>query len=217
MHIRAVVCEIWIENKTVQNLQFRGDCDHPSHEKVVFTIDAKIGNTIIVLPLDNPLYALEKTPCTHVWGVPLSSRIDNSWAVKMFYKSTCAVASRKLIGRVSNRRFQVMDWRYWLTLEWKPRCQIYFKKAGFTTMQVNPTCSATAPRRKILLNLLGSELVPSFVITYNLCCPPSLANILLRQWFSNVDMPLVPYMCFYPRGCIKFNPDHCCNLDTKAP
>ena len=52
--------------------------DHPSHEKVVFTIDAKIGNTIIVLPLDNPLYALEKTPCTHVCAVPLSSRINNS-------------------------------------------------------------------------------------------------------------------------------------------
>ena len=55
-------------------------------------------------------------------------------------------------------------------------------------MQVNPTCCATAPRRQILLNLLGSELVPSFVITCNLCCPPSLANILLRQWFSNANM-----------------------------
>ena len=67
-------------------------------------------------------------------------------------------------------------------------------------MQVNPTCCATAPRRQIVLNLLGSELVLSFVITCNVCCPPSLANILLRQWFSNADMPLVPYMCFYPRG-----------------
>ena len=64
-------------------------------------------------------------------------------------------------------------------------------------MQVNPTCCATAPRRQIVLNLLGSELVLSFVITCNLCCPPSLANILLRQWFSNADMPLVPYMCFF--------------------
>ena len=63
-------------------------------------------------------------------------------------------------------------------------------------MQVNPTCCATAPRRQILLNLLGSELVPSFVITCNLYCPPSLANILLRQWFSNAEMPLVPYICF---------------------
>ena len=78
VHIGSVVWEIRIENKRVQNLQFRGDCDHPSHEKVVFAIDAKISNTIIVLPLDNPLYALEKTPCTHVCAVPLSSRIDNS-------------------------------------------------------------------------------------------------------------------------------------------
>ena len=39
---------------------FSFDCDHPSHEKVVFTIDAKIGNPVIVLPLDNPLYALER-------------------------------------------------------------------------------------------------------------------------------------------------------------
>ena len=63
-------------------------------------------------------------------------------------------------------------------------------------MQVNPTCCATAPRRQIALNLLGSELVPSFVITCNLCCPPSLANLLLHQWFSNADMPKVSSMCF---------------------
>ena len=63
-------------------------------------------------------------------------------------------------------------------------------------MQVNPTRCATAPWRQIVLNLLGSELVPSFVITCNLCCPPNLANILLRQWFFNADMSLLPYMCF---------------------
>ena len=108
MHIGAVVCEIWIENKRVQNLQFRGDCDHPSPEKVVFTIDAKIGNTIIVLPLDNPLYALEKTPCTHVCAVPLSSRIDNSWAVKMFYKSNCALAIRRQLERCQAADFRIM-------------------------------------------------------------------------------------------------------------
>ena len=63
-------------------------------------------------------------------------------------------------------------------------------------MQVNPTCCVTAPRRQIVLNMLGSELVPSFVITCNLFCPPSLANILLHQWFSNADMPKVSSMCF---------------------
>ena len=83
-------------------------------------------------------------------------------------------------------------------------------------MQVNPTCCATAPRRQIVLNLLGSELVPSFVITCNLCCPPSLANILLHQWFSNADMPLVPYMCFYPRGCIRFHPELLLQLGSKG-
>ena len=70
------------------------------------------------------------------------------------------------------------------------------KKTSFATMQVNPTCCATAPRRQIVLNLLGSELVTSFVISCNLCCPPSLANILLHQWFSNADMPKVSSMCF---------------------
>ena len=83
-------------------------------------------------------------------------------------------------------------------------------------MQVNPTCYATAPQRQIVLNLLGSELVLSFVITCNLCCPPSLANILLHQWFSNADMPLVPYMCFYPRGCIRFHPELLLQLGYKG-
>ena len=83
-------------------------------------------------------------------------------------------------------------------------------------MQVNPTRCATAPWRQIVLNLLGSELVPSFVVTCNLCCPPSHANIFLRQWFSNADMPLVPYMCFYPRGCIISHPESLLQLGSKG-
>ena len=125
--------------------------------------------------------------------------------------------SSKVIGKVSNHRF--LDYGFW-DIDWPKNGSLdvkYSKKAGFATMQVNPTCCATAPRRQIVFNPLGSEQVPSFGITCNLCCPPSLANILLRQWFSKADMPLVPYMCFYPIGCIRFNPDHCCNLDPKAP
>ena len=36
----------------------------PHIRNVVFVIDAKISNMVNVLPLDNPLGALEETPCT---------------------------------------------------------------------------------------------------------------------------------------------------------
>ena len=36
----------------------------PHIRNVVFIIDAKISNMVNVLPLDNTLYALEKTTCT---------------------------------------------------------------------------------------------------------------------------------------------------------
>ena len=36
----------------------------PHTRNVVFVIDAKISNKVNVLPLDNTLDALEKTPCT---------------------------------------------------------------------------------------------------------------------------------------------------------
>ena len=43
---------------------FSADYYHPSYQKVVFVIDAMISNMVNVLLLDNPLDALEKTPCT---------------------------------------------------------------------------------------------------------------------------------------------------------
>ena len=36
----------------------------PHIRNIVFVIDAKISNIVNVLPLDNPLGALEETPCT---------------------------------------------------------------------------------------------------------------------------------------------------------
>ena len=110
MHISAVVCEIWIENKRVQNLQFRGDCDHPSPEKVVFTIDAKIGNTIIVLPLDNPLYTLEKTNCTPMClaFALLGQQCVSSQGVLEAKLCPC---NSKVIRKVSNHRF--LDYGFW--------------------------------------------------------------------------------------------------------
>ena len=61
---------------------------------VVFVIDAKINNLANVLPLDNPLDALEKTPYTPLClAFALSYR--QCWAVKVFYKSICAITSRK--------------------------------------------------------------------------------------------------------------------------
>ena len=36
----------------------------PHIGNVVFVIDAKVCNMVNVLPLDNPLYAIEKTHCT---------------------------------------------------------------------------------------------------------------------------------------------------------
>jgi hypothetical protein len=36
--------------------------------------------------------------------------------------------------------------------------------------------------------------------------------MVLQCWHA-----LIPSMCFYPRGCIKFNPDDCCHLDLKVP
>ena len=102
----------------------------------------------------------------------------------------------KVIGKVSNHRF--LDYGFW-DIDWPKNGSLDVKYSLRKLVCYNasqPTCCATAPRRQILLNLLGIELVPSFVITCNLCCPPSLANILLHQWFSNADMPKVSSMCF---------------------
>ena len=32
---------------------------------------------------------------------------------------------------------------------------------------------------------------------------------------SKADLFLVPFMCFYLRGCLRFNLDNCCRLDTR--
>ena len=40
---------------------------NPHIRNVVFVIDAKISNMVNVLPLNNPLGALEDTPCTPLW------------------------------------------------------------------------------------------------------------------------------------------------------
>ena len=53
-----------LKTKVYRICDFSMDCYHPSKWKVVFVIDAKISNVVNVFPLDNSLYALEKTPCT---------------------------------------------------------------------------------------------------------------------------------------------------------
>ena len=53
-----------LKTKVYRICNFSVDCYHPSKSNVVFVIDAKISNMVNVLPLDNPLDALEKTPCT---------------------------------------------------------------------------------------------------------------------------------------------------------
>ena len=53
-----------LKTKVYTICDFSVDCHHPSYWKVVLVIDAKISNMVNVLPLDNPLDALEKTPCT---------------------------------------------------------------------------------------------------------------------------------------------------------
>ena len=50
--------------KVYEICDFSIDCYYPSYQKVVFVIDAKISNMVNVLPLDNPLDALEQTSCT---------------------------------------------------------------------------------------------------------------------------------------------------------
>ena len=87
---------------------FSFDCDHPSHEKVVFTIDAKIGNMIIVLPLDNPLYTLEKTNCTPMClaFALLDQQCVSSQSVLEVKLCHC---NSKVIGKVSNHRFLDYD------------------------------------------------------------------------------------------------------------
>ena len=56
-----------LKTKVYRICDFSMDCYHPSKQKVVFVIDAKISNMVNVLPLDNPLGALEETPCTPLW------------------------------------------------------------------------------------------------------------------------------------------------------
>jgi hypothetical protein len=34
---------------------------------------------------------------------------------------------------------------------------------------------------------------------------------------ANADFTSATLYVFYPRGCIKFNPDGCCHLDLKVP
>ena len=57
----------------------------PHIRNVVFVIDAKISIMVNVLPLDNTLDALEKTPCT-LYDLLLPSHINNAGAVEVFYK-----------------------------------------------------------------------------------------------------------------------------------
>ena len=72
---------------------------------VVFVIDAKFSNMVNVLPLDNTLYALEKTPCTPC-ALLLPSHINNARAVKVCYVSICAFASRKQFVKCQTTDFK---------------------------------------------------------------------------------------------------------------
>ena len=63
MHNGAIV-RYEQKTKVYRIYDFSVDCYHPSKEKVVFVIDAKISNMVNVLSLDNPLGALEEAPCT---------------------------------------------------------------------------------------------------------------------------------------------------------
>ena len=52
-----------LKTKVYRIYDFSVNYHHPSCKKDVFVIDAKISNMVNVLSLDNPLDALEKTPC----------------------------------------------------------------------------------------------------------------------------------------------------------
>ena len=103
----------------------------------------------------------------------------------------------KVIGKVLNHRFLDYGFR---DIDWPKNgsLDVKYSLRRLVLLRYKSTQLAVQLHHEgqFVLNLLGSELVPSFVIACNLCCPPSLSNIFLRQWFSNADMPLVPYMCF---------------------
>jgi hypothetical protein len=67
----------------------------------------------------------------------------------------------KAFGKVSNHRFS--DYGFEVSIGIRMEASMSkkkIKKASFAIVQVNPTYYVTAPRRKIVLNLLSGELVP---------------------------------------------------------
>ena len=77
----------------------------PHIRNILFVIDAKISNKVNVLPLDNTLDALEKTPCTPLClAFVLSYQLG--WVIKVFYKSICAFSSQKPLEKC-----QITDFR----------------------------------------------------------------------------------------------------------
>ena len=61
----------------------------------------------------NPLDALENAPCT-LCALLLPYHINNAWAVKVFYKSICAFASREQFEKCQQ---QILDFAYELLID----------------------------------------------------------------------------------------------------
>ena len=66
-----------------------------------------------VLPLDNPLGALEETPCTPLC-LAFALSYQQCWAVKVFYKSICAITSQKQFESVKQ---QISDFDFELLID----------------------------------------------------------------------------------------------------
>ena len=87
----------------------------------MFVIDAKISNMVNVLPLDNPLDALEKTPCTPLC-LAFALSYQQCSVVKVFYKSICTITSRKQLEKCQTTdlddHFELL-----IDIRKKPQCQ----------------------------------------------------------------------------------------------
>ena len=74
---------------------------------VVFVIDAKFSNMVNVLPLDNPIAALEETPCTPLclaFALSYQQCLSSQGVLQV---NLCHYES-KTIGKVPNNRFHIM-------------------------------------------------------------------------------------------------------------
>ena len=113
----------------------------------------------------------------------------------MFEQSRCSTSQFVPLQIGSNlkgvkQQISSCDWRYWLTLE----------------MKENHTHNAWS----WTISLVWRN-------TCNFYCTLGLSIHRPWQCFPMLPCHLAPSMCFYPRGCIKFNPDSYGHFDSKVP